>query len=87
MINLGSSKAVPASQCTVSRTYSWWAAPRRRVGAFGFHWAAAPDRVQVFDVDLEQFVRASTGFVQHPPQRLLPDVEVAAGDEPVDRRA
>lgn len=33
-ISLGSSRAVPASQYTVSRTCSWWAAPRRRVRGF-----------------------------------------------------
>ncbi len=34
---------------------------------------------------LEQFLCARAGFIQHPPQRLLPQMNVAAGDEPVDR--
>ena len=49
--------------------------------------SAAPGQVEVFDVDLEQFFCASAGFVEHSPQRFLPDVDVAAGDELVDRGA
>ena len=57
------------------------------LGSLGLHRAAAPRQVEVFDVDLEQFFCASAGFVEHSPQRLLPDVDVAAGDELVDRGA
>lgn len=36
--------------------------------------------VQVFDVDLRQFLCASVCFVSHPPPRLLPHVDLAAGE-------
>lgn len=56
-------------------------------GALGLHRRGAAREVEVFDVELEQFLGAGAGLVQHPPQRLLAQVDLAAGDEPVDRGA
>lgn len=55
-------------------------------GALGLHRCGAAREVEVFDVELEQFFCAGAGFVQHPPQRLLPHVDLAAADEPINRR-
>lgn len=52
-------------------------------GALGLDRAAAGGEVQVLDVHAEDLLRAGAGLVEHPPQRLLPQVDLTAGDEPV----
>ncbi|MGW4958815.1 hypothetical protein ACWEPL_16430 [Nonomuraea sp. NPDC004186] len=45
---------------------------------------AAVLQVEVFDVQGEDFGGAGGGLVRHPPQRLLAQRDVAAGQQPVD---
>ena len=56
------------------------------VAALGPDRGAAGVQVEVFDVQRQDFAGAGGGFVEHPPQGLLPQRNVAAGQRPVDRR-
>jgi hypothetical protein len=83
----GSSRAAPASQNTVSSTKSsrpLAAAAGLGLGALGLHLSAAPGQVQVLDVEAEDLLRPRARLVEHPPQRLLAQVDLPSGDQPVD---
>lgn len=58
---------------------------RLGLGALRLHLAAAARQVQLLDIDAQNLLRPGGGLVQHPPQRLLPQVDLTAGDQPVDR--
>lgn len=55
------------------------------VAAFGDHAGAAGVEFQVLDVQGQEFGGAGGGFVEHPPQGFLPQGDVAAGQQPLDR--
>ena len=56
------------------------------VAAFGADRGAAGIQVEVFDVQRQDLAGAGGGLVEHPPQGLLPQRHVAAGEYSVDRR-
>jgi hypothetical protein len=49
------------------------------------HRSTAPGRVQLLGVDAQDLLDAGDGLMEHPPQRLLPQVHLTPRDQPVDR--
>ncbi len=55
------------------------------VTAFGDRPGALVVQVEVLDVEGEDFLRAGGGLIQQPPQALLPDGDVLAAEQPLQR--
>jgi len=55
------------------------------VTALGGGAGALVVQVDVLDVEGEDFLRAGGGFIQQPPQALLPDGDILATEQPLQR--